>query len=146
MSSETWIIAGVGLNVDKIVKYINKEKLAKQLAYLIPENEKLIKIAISGDYESIDLDDLLFDLPYDNLAELLTHCDCTDVMTYSDDGRGSSYFYYSPTMPWQRTDFEPASLDELHSRIICAIQSITDLSWEEIDGIIDDDLYVPCCG
>ena len=55
---------------------------------------------------------------------------------------GGAYFYYPPSMPWHRTDSEPDTLDEVHKRIIKAVQVITDLTDEEIEQMIDDDLYV----
>ena len=45
-------------------------------------------------------------------------------------------------MPWHRVRDEPDTIDEVHRRIIKAVQVITDLSGEEIEAMIDDELYV----
>ena len=45
-------------------------------------------------------------------------------------------------MPWHQTDTEPQSLEEVHKRIINAVQKITSLSNEDIAKMIDDELYV----
>lgn len=74
------------------------------------------------------------------------HCDDTDTLTFCDDGDGNEYFYYPPSMPWHRTENEPDSAEEVHRRIIKAVQCLTDLSEAEIEKMINDDLYVCGCG
>jgi len=80
--------------------------------------------------------------PFDNLGDLLAHCDDTDSLCYGDDGESGSYLYYPPSLPWQRSDNDPETKEEVHRRIIKAVQRITDLPDEEISSMIDDELYV----
>ena len=46
----------------------------------------------------------------------------------------------------ERCAFDPTSIDEVHKRIIKAVQKLTDMTSNEIEGLIDDHLYVVGCG
>ncbi len=142
MSVSYWMIEGIGIDTDKIEPLINKEKLAKMLLEQLPDDEDLLKIIEGKKYDELDVRDFLYGEPFENLGDLLTHCDDTDSITYGDDGDGGAYFYYPPSMPWHRVLNEPDTLEEVHRRIIKAVQVITDLPSEEIETMIDDDLYV----
>ncbi len=142
MSVSYWMIEGVGINTDKIESFIDKEKLAAMLHGQLPDDEVILDIIENKKYEQLEVSDFLYGEPFYNLADLLTHCDDTDSITYGDDGDGGSYFYYPPSMPWHRVENEPDTLEEVHRRIIKAVQVITDLSYEEIEAMIDDELYV----
>lgn len=146
MSVSYWMIQGVGIDTDKIEPFIDKEKLAAMLIAQLPDDDELLDIVEKKEYDKLHVEDYLYGEPFNNLADLLTHCDDTDSITYGDDGECGSYFYYPPSMPWQRTENEPNTLEEVHHRIIKAIQVITNLSHEEIDAMINDDLYVVGCG
>ena len=146
MSMSYWTIDGVGLDTDKIIPYLNSEKLAQFLIEQLGQEPgtvtELKRMVASGDFSSLDIEDYLYGQPFDNIADLLTHCDDTDSITYGDDGEGSYYFYYPPSMPWEMRDTEPKNIQEVHNRIIAAVQQVADLESDEIDLMIDDDLHV----
>lgn len=142
MSVSYWMIEGVGIDTNKVEPFLDKEKLAKMLLGQLPGDEELLEIVAEEKYGELDVRNFLFGEPFDNLGDLLTHCDDTDSITYGDDGESGSYFYYPPSMPWHHTANEPDSLEEVHNRIIKAVQVVTNLSVEEIEAMIDDDLYV----
>ena len=142
MSISYWMIEGIGINMDKVEPFLNKEKLAHMLLEQLPDDEKIITIVENKVYSQLDVRDFLYGNPFGNLAELLIHCDKTDSITYGDNGEGGVYFYYPPSMPWRRTEAEPDSVEEVHRRIIMAVKVVTDLSDEEIEAMIDDDLHV----
>lgn len=146
MSMVYWMIEGVGLDADKVRPYLDKEKLAKflleQLANEPEDVELLNQMLSSGDFRELNIDDYLYGMPFDNIADVLTHCDDTDSITCGDDGEGGYYFYYPPSMPWEMRDTEPKTIQEVHDRIITAVQKLTNLTPEEIDLLIDDDLNV----
>lgn len=142
MSMSYWLLEGVGICADEIVPHIENKKLAHMLLKEMPEDEELISIVKNKKYDELQIDEFLYGEPYDSVAEMLTFCDDTDSITYGDDGEGTSYFYYPPSMPWHQTDTEPQSLEEVHKRIINAVQKITSLSNEDIAKMIDDELYV----
>lgn len=146
MSMNYWMIEGVGLDADNVRPFLNKEKLAKFLLEQLsgePEDVELLSHMLSsGDVGKLNIDDYLYGMPFDNLADVLTHCDDTDSITYGDNGEGGYYFYYPPSMPWEMRDTEPKTVQEVHDRIIAAVQKITDLSPDEIDRMIDDELHV----
>ena len=142
MSVSYWMIAGVGIDTDKVEPFLDKEKLAKMLHEQLPDDEELLEIIASKQYDNLDVRDFLYGEPFENLGDLLTHCDDTDSITYGDDGESGSYFYYPPSMPWQRVPDEPETLEEVHRRIIKAVQVVTNLSAQDVEEMIDDDLYV----
>lgn len=142
MSVSYWMIEGVGINTDKIESFLDKEKLAQMLLEQLPDDEDLLEISANKKYDELDVRDFLYGSPFENLGDLLTHCDDTDSITYGDDGESGSYFYYPPSMPWHRTATEPETLEDVHRRIIKAVQVVTNLPASEIETMIDDDLYV----
>lgn len=142
MSVSYWMIEGVGIDTDKIEPFLGKEKLVQMLLEQLPDDEELLEISANKKYDELDVRDFLYGNPFQNLGDLLTHCDDTDSITYGDDGESGSYFYYPPSMPWHRTETEPKTLEEVHRRIIKAVQVVTNLSVSEIEAMIDDDLYV----
>lgn len=146
MSMCYWMIEGIGIDVEKIRPHLNNRKLINFLVEQYPEEEEILYWKGRRDVKSFDIDDYLHGDLFDNLAELLTHCDDTDTLTFGDDGDGGVYFYYPPSMPWHRRDNEPQSPQEVHERIIDAVMVITDLSEAEIEAMIDDDIYAVGCG
>lgn len=147
MSMCYWMIEGVGLNADRIEPYLNKEKVVRLFLQQFNnvrdrDTARLEQMLLSGDYSGFSINDHPYDVLFDNLADILTYCDDTDSITYGEDGEGSSYFYYPPSMPWEMRETEPKTLREVHDRIIMAVQKITDLTPNEIDAMIDDNLSV----
>lgn len=142
MSVSYWMIEGVGIDVDKINPHLNNEKLVQLLAEQLPDDEIVIEIMEKGSYSDLDINDFMYGEPFDNLGDLLTHCDDSNSLCYGDNGESGAYLYYPPSLPWQRTENDPETLEEVHRRIIKAVQRVTDLTVEEIDGMIDDELYV----
>ena len=142
MSVSYWMIEGVGIDVEKVKPHFNNEKLAQLLAEQLPDDEIVIEIMEKGSFSDLDINDFMYGEPFDNLADLLSHCDDSNSLTYGDDGESGAYLYYPPSLPWQRTENDPETLEEVHRRIIKAVQRVTDLTVEEINGMIDDELYV----
>lgn len=142
MSVSYWMIEGVGIDVDKIMPHLNKEKLAHFLAEQLPDDEIVTEIIEKEAYSDMEIDDFMYGEPFDNLGDLLTHCDDSDSLSYGDDGESGAYLYYPPSLPWQRTENDPQTLEEVHRRIIKAVQRVTDLTSEAIEVMIDDNLYV----
>lgn len=142
MSVSYWVIEGIGIDADQVEPFINKKKLANMLLRKCPNHEGLMRIHTNQAYDELNVEDFLYGTPFENLGELLVYCDDTYSLVYGDDGADSSYFYYPPSMPWNRRDNEPDTLEEVHRRIIKAVRSITDLSAADIEKMIDDHLYV----
>jgi len=142
MSVSYWMIAGVGIDVDKVKPHLNNEKLAQFLAEQLPDDEIVIEIIEKEAYSDLDINDFMYGEPFDNLGDILAHCDGSNSLSYGDDGESGAYLYYPPSLPWERTENDPDTLEEVHRRIIKAVQCVTDLSEEKIEEMIDDDLYV----
>lgn len=146
MSMSYWMIEGVGIDVEKIRPHLNKRKVLNLILEQCPDDEDALEWKKRRDLTKFDIDDYLYGNPFDNLGDLLTHCDKTDSITYGDNGDGEVYFYYPPSMPWDRTENDPSSLKEVHRRIVDAVMVVTDLSADEIEKMIDDDIYEVGCG
>lgn len=142
MSVSYWMIEGVGLNAADIESHINKEKAARFFSEQFPEEADLKDMVLTGDFSSFDMEEYYYGNGFENLADVLCHCDDTDSLTFGDDGEGTAYFYYPPSMPWHHTPDEPQTEQEVIDRIIKAVQKITDMTEEEIKKIIDNNLYV----
>lgn len=142
MSVSYWMIEGVGIDVEKVKPHFNNKKLAQLLAEQLPDDEIVIEIMEKGSFDNLDINDFMYGEPFDNLADLFLHCDDSNSLTYGDDGESGAYLYYPPSLPWERTENDPETLEKVHRRIIKAVQRVTDLSDEEIEQMIDDELYV----
>lgn len=143
MSMCYWIIQGVGLDTDNIYNHIDKAKLAVFLQRQFPDDEKIARMVRLHQYNELDVEEYLGGDPFHNLGDLLVHCDVTDTLIYGDDGENGSYIYYPPSMPWERLKNDPRSIAEVHLRIIQAVKTIvSDLSDNEINSLIQDDLYI----
>lgn len=146
MSTSYWMIEGIGIDVEKIRPHLNKRKVLRLILEQYPDDEDTLEWKRRRDLTKFDIDDYLYGNLFDNLGDLLTHCDKTDTITYGDTGDGGVYFYYPPSMPWHRTKNEPDSEKEVHRRIVDAVMVVTDLSADEIEQMIDDDIYALGCG
>lgn len=142
MSMSYWVIDGVGMNTDKIRPYLNPKKIVRFIVEKYPGLEDLSKMVRKDDFSKFCLDEYLHGALFESLGDMLTFCDDTDCMTYAGDDDGGDYFYYPPSMPWHRWESDPQSLDDLHQRIVLAVQKVTDLSPDEILALVDDELYV----
>lgn len=142
MSMSYWVIEGVGLNPHDIEPHINKEKVARFFYKQFPDDEELRGMIAANDYSSFDMEEYCYGNGFDNLADVLCHCDDTDSLTFCDDGEGTAYFYYPPSMPWHHTANEPQTEQEVIDRIVKAVQKITDMTEVEIKQVINNNLYV----
>lgn len=146
MSMSYWIIEGIGLNVADIEPHINKEKTVRFFSEQLPDEMDLKNIATTGDHTSFDMEEYYCGRGFENLADVLCHCDDTDSLTFGNDGEDGVYFYYPPSMPWHHTPNEPQTEQEVVDRIIKAVQKITDMTKEEVEKVIDKELYVVGAG
>lgn len=138
MSVCHWICEGIGISTNDIICKINVKKCIKFLKEQLPDKEIKEK--------DFDIDDFLYGLPFDNFGDVLCHCDDTNTLTYGDNGEGEYYFFYAPSYPWERSNNEPTSVEEVHERIIIAVQKLCDLTSDQIEKLIQDDLYEYGCG
>lgn len=146
MSVEYWMIEGIGIDVEKIRPHLNKRKVLNLVLKQCPDNELALEYKDRRDLSGLDIDEFMYGYVFQNLADLLTHCDDTDSITWGDNGDGGVYFYYPPSMPWHRVKNEPDSQEEVHRRIVDAVLKVTNLEPAEIEKLIDDDIYVVGCG
>lgn len=138
MSVCHWICEGIGINTDDVIGKINVKKCIKFLKEQLPDEEI--------DEKDFDIDDFLYGQPFDNFGDVLCHCDDTNTLTYGDNGEGEYYFFYTTSYPWERRENEPTSIEEVHERIIAAVQKLCDLTSDQIEKLIQDDLYEYGCG
>lgn len=146
MSVCHWMIEGIGIKAEMIEPHLNIERVVALFLEKFPGDEELEEMVSTGDYSGFDMGEYLHGNCFENLGEVLWHCDDTDALTYGDDGEGTSYFYYRPSMPWHHTEAEPKSEQDVIDRIVNAVQKIADIPAEEIVKMIDTDLYVYGCG
>ena len=133
MSMCYWSLQGVGLNADDVKPYLNKQKCIDLYRKIYPDEEI--------DLTDIDDEDFLFRDMFDNIGDLLWCADTSDTLSYSCNGYGEWFFLYEPSFPWNRSANEPGSLEEAHKLLIDAVVCVCDLSRDEVEKMIDNDLY-----
>lgn len=139
MSMTYWMNEGIGIDIDNLYPHINHEKVIGVLEKLYPDEPN-----IRMDYEE-DHDICMF-CDQGDYAELLCKLDTRKIFCYGTDGDGAYYFLYSPRFPWEVTENDPKSIEEVHQYIIELVRQITDLSDSQIDKLIDNDIYEVGCG
>ena len=139
-----WLCKGIGIEVGKLEPHLNVEKCLSLAKEQFADEDIPAADEISGLDE---LEELLWSGGlFDNLADMLTFCDDTDTLTWDSNGEGEYFFYYIPSYPWERVENEPQSLEEVHERIIAAVQRVCDISGKEIEEMIDNEIYEVGCG
>lgn len=133
MSSLYWICEGIGIRANELYPFLSTQKCIRLLKERLPNKE------ISEDGFAID--DYLHSEPFENLADVFTFCDDTNSLTYGDNGEGESYLYYTPSYPWDRTENEPSSIKDVHERIIKAVLRLCDMTRDQVESLIDNDIY-----
>lgn len=139
MSTQYWICEGIGIRANRLFLHLNAEKCIALLKEQLGEDFEETSV------EQFDIQDYFYGEPFENLADLLCHCDDTHTLTFGDNNDGECFFYYPPSYPWSRNKNEPTSIEEVHERIKKAVLRICDLSDAEIESMIDDDLYEVGC-
>ena len=138
MSMSYWICQGIGIRTNELIPFLSMQKCIQFIKVQLPD-EDIVE-------DEFDLDNYLCGNPFDNLGYIFCHCDDTGSLTYDDNGDGESYFYYPPSYPWRRRSNEPENICEVHKRIIDAVLCLCDMRREQIDALIDDDIYDVGCG
>lgn len=133
MSMEVWVCEGIGLRSSAIYPHLDMNKCCMEI------QKQLSGVEISRN--RFDLDDFLCCDPYCGLGDFLASLDDTNTMTYGDNGNGETFFYYTRCYPWEQLWNEPKSIDDVHQRIIRAVSKVCNLSPDEIDKLIEDDIY-----
>lgn len=146
MSLYHWMIESIGLRANDIEPHIDKEKAARCILDVYPHISELHDMTISYDYSDFNIQDYIEGGFFNNIGDLLTFCDPTDSLTFCDNGEGNVYFYYPPSMPWERSISDPKSEEEVIQRIISAVKGLTDLQGHEIREMIDRELHVVGAG
>lgn len=133
MSMDCWGVRGIGIVANKIEPYLNVDKCIN----LIREqtNDEVIP-----EKDDFDIRDYLYGDLFENLGDLLCTCDDTNTLTWDDGNDWSYYFLYIPPYPWDYRENEPDSIQEVHRRIIAAIQKVCNMSEADIENLIDDDI------
>ena len=146
MSLSYWMIEGIGLCANDIEPHLDDKKVVRCISEAHPDDLKLKSMLLRDDYSNFDIHDYIDNGLFNNVGDLLCFCDQTDSLTFCDDGEGNVYFYYPPSMPWERSVSDPKSEEEVIQRIISAVKGITDLQGYEIREMIDRELYVVGAG
>ena len=145
MSMCYWTVSGIGIDTVKMWDHINKRKAIDALLALFPDDLELLEWKKRKNLQGFRIEEYLYEADIYNFAELLTKCDDTNTLTFGDADDGE-FLYYPPSMPWDRKENEPKSVQEVHDRIVAAVMKVVDMSKEEIEALIEDDIFAVGCG
>lgn len=134
MSVNYWIVEGIGIATSVLKAHLNTQKCID----LIKEQSNG---ELQPDKKGFDIENYFFGALFENLADMLCHCDDTGTLTWGNNVDGECYFLYPPSYPWNRMENEPNSITEVHERIKDAVQCLCSLTREQIEEYIDDDIY-----
>ena len=146
MSLSYWMIEGIGLCANDIEPHLDNEKVVKCISEVHPDDLELKTMILRDDYSNFDVHDYIDNGLFENVGDLLCFCDDTDSLTFCNDGDVNTYFYYPPSMPWERSVSDPKNEEEVIQRIISAVKGLTDLQDYEIREMIDRQLCVVGAG
>lgn len=142
MNANDYVIIGIGICMDEIKDRIDNRKMVEYLIEQLPDMaEELRKILNSEELlAAFDIEDYMQSTPYYYVAEIFASLDDSHWLCYDDASGGTEYLYFRPVYPWQIDDACPRSIDEVHQLLISVISQLTDMTAEEIEAVIDDDL------
>lgn len=138
MSMCYWMNEGVGVRASKIYPHLDKHKCFIAVFNQLPDEEI--------EEDDFDIEDFLYGDPFSNLGDFMCHLDDSDTFTYGEDGYSESYLLYPPSYPWNRKENEPADVAEVHKRLVKIILQITNLTEQQAQKLIEDDMYEYGCG
>ena len=118
----------IGIDTYLLLKFIDTKKLNNFLQKELPG----MNIP-----EAVNIEDLTHGQPYSCLGEVFASLDNTNTLTFDGD-----FLFYPQSFPWERTDNEPETIDDVHNNIIKAVQIIVNLEEKNIIKLIDDTLYI----
>ena len=138
MSMIYWMNEGIGIRASDLYPHLDRHKCCLFVRSELP-GEVIPE-------EGFDLEDYMGFEVYDNLGDFMCHVDDSGMMTYGDSGDGESYFLYPPSYPWCLRENEPMSPQAVHDIIVRAVLKVTNLTEEQAEALIDDDIYEYGCG
>lgn len=121
-------MTAIGIDTYLLLDFIDTKKLYNFL------QEELQGMHIPQD---VNIEDLTHGQPYCCLGEVFALLDNSDTLTF--DG---NYLFYPQSFPWERTDNEPQTIEDVHNNIIKAVQKLVDLEEEQIDEFIDNAMHI----
>lgn len=142
-----WPIQGIGIETCVIFKHLNKQKWFDAVKSLHPDwfEEGAGPAINAGSFDIHDFDNLAYEHGYMSLAELFCELDDSEKLTWFYGGN-TDYFLYKPSYPWEREKDDPRSIEDVYGYFVGLLRKITDLSEQEIVGLIDDDIATcGCC-
>ena len=142
MATEHYTVEGIGIDTDKISDRIDTRKLVEFLIAQLPDDDELKEIYEKGEpFEDFDIDNYLYGNPYNCLAEIFADCDDTSQLTYNDNNESKDYVLFQKQYPWEYGENSPRSVQDVHGILIDAVMKITDMTPDEIEDVIDDDIH-----
>lgn len=138
MSMCYWINEGIGVKASIIYPYLDKHKCFVAVSNQLPDEEI--------EEDSFDIEDFFYGDPFEHLGEFMYCLDKSDTFTYATGEEGESYCLYPPSYPWDRKWNEPDSITEVHKRLVKIILQITNLTEQQAESLIDDNIYEVGCG
>ena len=129
MSVTRWPIIGYGIKIDNIAKYINNNKVKKEISNLLPNETTIFD-------EDILQSDCFCGNPYYYFSEFLADLDNHRWFTYDSNGDGDEFFLYPPKYPWEIRDDDPKSMEDIDKRLIEILNKICDMP-DEYGYLID---------
>lgn len=138
MSMCYWLNEGIGIRSSSIYPYLDKHKCFEAVSKQLPD-EKI-------EEDNFDIDSFLYGNPFEHLGDFMYCLDDSDTFIYESGEDGESYCLYPPSYPWDRKWNEPDSITEVHKRLVKIILQITNLTEQQAESLIDDNIYEVGCG
>lgn len=151
MSTCTWVIEGVGIPFSKVLPNIALDKFiagVERCSHKAEREIEALREEIATNYHA-SVEEFIAETEDEFAARMLTvgallFGDEHQSLVYSTDTEAEGYIYYPPSMPWERKEDEPTSIEEVHDRIVKAVQSVANMDEADILSLIDDELFIVC--
>ena len=80
---------------------------------------------------------------YSNICEMLA---CMNVLFESGSSEDEDYLFYPRKYPWEMKKDEPKTIQKVHKIIIDTVLLVCDMTREQVENLINDDIYETYCG
>ncbi len=145
MSFNYFTIEGIGVTESSIAPFVNPKKVIECIKKLCPSELE----EIENDTKDIDDIDELENIVdgyicsggyYKSICEMLAYMNDENFLLF-DSSDDEDYLFYPRKYPWEMKKDEPKTLQEVHEIIIDTVLLVCDMTREQVENLINDDIY-----
>lgn len=145
MSFNYFTIEGIGVTESNIAPFVNPKKVIECIKKLCPSELEDIENDTNGVDDIDELENIVDGYIcsggyYKSICEMLVYMNDENFLLF-EPSNDEDYLFYPRKYPWEMKKGEPKTLQEVHEIIIDAVLLVCDMTREQVENLIDDDIF-----